>query len=331
MLLLTVTHQSLRVERRRSAAERELLISHEKYRTLVESASEGTLMLLDQRCTYANRTLLDLLGYRAETFALLDIHDILADGDVARSVMATLDTILAGNEAPARFEAVLRRRDGSTVDVLVAATRVSFAGRDGLIVNVHDMAGHKAMAEELGASRAQYRALAENINLGVFRTRLDGRAPFLELNPAGRRILGVPAGDAPAGGLRDVFADADAGEQFFGRLDAEGSVRDMILQVCKADGGFATISASAVLVRDDVGQALFCDGIMEDVSERRRNEAERESLISQLQTSLLFLNEPVRNSRLQSAVMRHGHAHCGGGCAHGPQRLQRHHRDSGRR
>jgi PAS domain S-box-containing protein len=299
MLLLTVTHQSLRVERRRSAAERELLISHEKYRTLVESASEGTLMLLDQRCTYANRTLLDLLGYRAEAFALLDIHDILVDGDVARRVTATLDSILAGNEAPARFEAVLRRRDGSAVEMLVAATRVAFAGREGLIVNVHDMAGHKAMAEELGASRAQYRALAENINLGVFRTRLDDNASFLELNPAGRRILGVRPGDVPTGGLRDVFADADAGEQFFGRLDAEGSVRDMILHVCRADGGFATISASAVLVRDDAGQALFCDGIMEDVSERRRNEAERESLISQLQTSLLFLNEPVRNSRLQ--------------------------------
>jgi PAS domain S-box-containing protein len=299
MLLLTVTHQSLRVERRRSAAERELLVSHEKYRTLVESASEGTLMLLEQRCTYANRTLLDLLDYRAESFALLDIHDILADGELARSVTATLAAVLAGKDAPVRFEAVLRRRDGSSVDVLMAATRVSFGGREALIVNIHDMAGHKAIAEELGASRAQYRALAENINIGVFRAQLEGRAAFVELNPAGCRILGVDPGIAPAGGLRDVLADADAGEQFFSRLHAEGSVRDMILQVCKADGGYATISFTAVVALGDAGQALFCDGIMEDISERRRNEAERESLISQLQTSLLFLNEPVRNSRLQ--------------------------------
>lgn len=49
-------------------------------------------------------------------------------------------------------------------------------------------------------------------------------------------------------------------------------------------------------MKDRNGNPLHCDGILEDVSERRKIESEREDLISQLQTSLLFLNEPVSNS-----------------------------------
>ncbi len=298
MLLLTVTQQSLRVERRRSDMERELRLSHEKYRALVESATEGTLLLMDERCSYANRTLLSMLGYTAEELAFLDIQDLLADDDTAGTVVATLDSVLKGAEAPATFEATLRTHAGDAVNVLMTATPIAIAGSEGLIVTVRDMAGHKAIVDELGASRAKYLTLAENVQAGVFRAAVSGRGPLVELNPAGRRILGLSTEAELDVGLRDVLADAVVADRLFSRLHAEDSIRDMILQVCKTDGTFATVSVSAVLVRDDDGQALYCDGLMEEVSERRRSEAERESLISQLQASLLFLNEPVRNSML---------------------------------
>lgn len=300
LLLLMVTHQSMRMERRRADAERELSLSHEKYRALVEATSEGTLLLVGGRCTYANRTVLDLLGYEPEEMVFLDLRDILADGPAGQAVAEALDGMLAGGEAPSPIEVAVRRRDGSLLDVLVSAAPAPFAGRDGVILNIRDTAGHRALAEELGASREKYRVLAESISLGVFRARLDDRASFEELNPAGRRILGVPAGAPVPGGLRDVLADAEAGEQFFARLGAERSVRDSILQLRTPDGGLVTVSLSAVLVPGEPGADPFCDGIMEDISERRRTEAERESLISQLQSSLLFLNEPVRNSPIQS-------------------------------
>jgi PAS domain S-box-containing protein len=299
LLLLTVTHQSLRVERRRSEAEGELRRSHEKYRALVESASEGTLLLVEQRCTYANRTVLELLRYSPEEIALLDLRDLLADDLAADDVVARVEATRAGDTAAAPFDVTLRRSDGAVVPVLLSATPAPFAGPRALILNIRDAAGHRALAEELGASREKYRVLADSINLGVFRARLDSRGTFEEINPAGHRILGVPAAAAP-GGLRDAMADADAGDQFFARLAHERSVRDAIVQLRKADGGFATVSLSAVLVPGESGADPYCDGIMEDISERRRNEAERESLISQLQASLLFLNEPVRNSPVQS-------------------------------
>ena len=54
--------QSLKIERRRAAAEKGLKESNEKYRALVEAATEGLLMTLGGKATYSNKPLLDMLG-----------------------------------------------------------------------------------------------------------------------------------------------------------------------------------------------------------------------------------------------------------------------------
>ena len=57
-----VMQQSLRLERERSEAEESLRESTERYRSLVEATTEGTLLVLDGRCRYANPILLEMLG-----------------------------------------------------------------------------------------------------------------------------------------------------------------------------------------------------------------------------------------------------------------------------
>ncbi|NQU44710.1 cache domain-containing protein [bacterium] len=297
ILLLVVAHQSLRIERRRYVAERDLRVSHEKYRALVEAATEGTLMVLDQRCTFANKTMLDMLGYTAEEIAFMDIHDMLpSDGDSAHPAATAIDSLMDGVEVAGPLEARLRRKDGSLLDTLLYPTRFSFAGRDGVILNARDVGGHKTVEEELGASREKYRALTEAINIGVFRAHFDSKGSFLEINQAGQRILGMSGEPVADHNLHAALADPHSFRQIFQTLSAEGSVKEMIVQLRKPDGALTTISLSAMVVLDEESKPRFCDGVFEDVSERRRKETERENLIAQLQSSLLFLSEPVRNS-----------------------------------
>ncbi len=149
-LLLTVAHQSLRVERQRSAAERELRRSHERYRALVESSTSGTLLLLNGRCAYANRALLDVLGYTAQELDFLDLQDLVevAEHDPAADSLAR---ILHGEEVREPFEARLRRKNGLTVPALLSATALSVSGREGMILSVQDLTRHRAM--QSGAER----------------------------------------------------------------------------------------------------------------------------------------------------------------------------------
>ena len=125
LLLLFVAAQSMRLERRRAKAEDELRESHEKYRTLVESATEGTLMVLEGRPAFANPTMLALLGVSENGLGLLDLDEILA-ADAAVRVHEP-----AGLNAE---ETVLRRTDGGAVDVALSSSRISFAGREGLVL-----------------------------------------------------------------------------------------------------------------------------------------------------------------------------------------------------
>jgi signal-transduction protein with cAMP-binding, CBS, and nucleotidyltransferase domain/predicted metal-dependent phosphoesterase TrpH len=125
LLLLFVAAQSMRLERRRAKAEDELRESHEKYRTLVESATEGTLMVLDGRPAFANPTMLALLDIPESGLGLLDLDEILASDAAVRALEP------AGLNAE---ETVLRRCDGSAVDVVLSSSRISFAGRDGLVL-----------------------------------------------------------------------------------------------------------------------------------------------------------------------------------------------------
>lgn len=67
-LLGYIARQGLLLERRRSEAEASLRESEEKYRLLVEGATEGILMIMQGRPVYANRTLLQLLGCTAVEF-----------------------------------------------------------------------------------------------------------------------------------------------------------------------------------------------------------------------------------------------------------------------
>ena len=62
------------------------------------------------------------------------------------------------------------------------------------------------------------------------------------------------------------------------------------------DGARVDVSLFAVLIQDDNGEVVYCDGIIEDITKQRKGEEEREALIAQLQTSLFFLQEPLGHS-----------------------------------
>lgn len=295
VLLLVIARQSLKLERRRSEAERELHLSHERYRLLVESSTAGTLLLLDGRCTYANKPMLEMLGYDVSELALMDLEDILAEPG-ADSDPAMLRRVAEGAEVRDPFEVLLKPRRGAPERALVSSAPVYFSGRKGVILTIQDLSHHEAMRTALGESRAKYETLAQNIPSGVIRFSLDGEMPILEMNHAAERIFDVPPEPATPFTFAQFCFPPENRALFLQRLRTDQSVRDMVIQIRRHHGELRTVRVSAVLSENGTSPGSVCDAIMEDISERRRTEAQRETLISQLQTSLLFLTGQVRNS-----------------------------------
>ena len=154
-LLVFIVQQSLRLERQRSRAENSLRESHEKYRLLVESATEGTLLLVDGKCIFANRTMLELLGYESEEVAFLDWHDLLpyaAPED--HPTTRYLTDVMEGKPAALEHVGQLRRNRGDLIAVRMSCQSIKLDNRRALILSARDVSAidptsHTATNQEL--------------------------------------------------------------------------------------------------------------------------------------------------------------------------------------
>jgi signal-transduction protein with cAMP-binding, CBS, and nucleotidyltransferase domain/predicted metal-dependent phosphoesterase TrpH/PAS domain-containing protein len=153
LLLLFVASQSMRLERRRAKAEDELRDSHERYRALAETSTEGTLMVLDGRPAFANPPMLELLDVTDHELGLLDLAEILPEK--RPGWMETPGDLAAA-------ETLLRRRDGSRIKVVLSGARISFAGRPGFALAARPLRPERG--SEAGAAtrdRARENLIAE--------------------------------------------------------------------------------------------------------------------------------------------------------------------------
>ena len=288
LLLLFIAQQSFRIERRRTLAEEALGESHERYRVLVEASKEGTVMVLKGRAVFVNPVFLDLSGLTEAEWGLLDLEELVS---VQGGVEAWMKAVLSGQAEATPVEGLLHRRDGVGVEVLLAVERIQIGEQEGAILFVRDLSAHKEVLAALGESQARFRAVAENLGVAVFRASVDPEMTLLEANPAARALLGGSLGE-PAR-LLDAVADADMLKSLWADLLEKGDVKDRILRLSEARGG-VTVALRATLVRDEHGNPAFLDALAEDVTARQREVRERDALIAELQTALLYLGEPVK-------------------------------------
>ena len=154
LLILYMARQSFRIERHRLSAKAELMESEAKYRTLVESTSEGLVMVLEGRLIYHNQTLVNMLGYTEEEFARQDFAGLLERRQPGAD---HFQAWMEGRLASTRFEACLRGNHNRRIDVTMAAAPISFYGQNGVVITITDISASKQNADEYDTRRDTHR------------------------------------------------------------------------------------------------------------------------------------------------------------------------------
>src|SRR5210317_1280836 len=111
LLLASIIISNYKTEKNRYIAEVALKDSEEKYRTLVESASEGMFMVVNNKFIYSNITISKLLGYNQAEFGHLKLSEIF-ESDKNSSGYQSVQNLIAGRSVPDRFEAQLKTKTG---------------------------------------------------------------------------------------------------------------------------------------------------------------------------------------------------------------------------
>jgi PAS domain S-box-containing protein len=138
----------------------------------------------------------------------------------------------------------------------------------------------------------QYRGIFENSVEGIFQITLEGK--LLTANPAMARILGYSSAEELIESVSDVanqiYADPEDRAEFTRLVHQQGLVSNFETRLRRKDRTVIWVSANAQALRDDDGRIIGYQGMLEDITERKRAE---EGLKRSLER-LLALSEASR-------------------------------------
>ena len=131
----------------------------------------------------------------------------------------------------------------------------------------------KQMEETLRENEEKYKSLANNLNVGLYRNTIGSMGKFIEANPAIVEMFGFDSKEDFLGvSVSDLYVNPEERKRYNSKLLEKGAVKNEELQLKKKDGSSFIGSISAVVVKDEKGDVKYYDGIIEDVTERKRIE-----------------------------------------------------------
>jgi len=131
----------------------------------------------------------------------------------------------------------------------------------------------KQTADALQESEYRYRTLTNNLNVGVYRNTVGPKGKFIEANPAIVKIFGFQSKDEfLAVDVANLYQNPNDRSLFNKKMLEKGFVNNEELNLRKKDGTPIIGSVSSVVVKNESGNVKYYDGIIEDISERKRLE-----------------------------------------------------------
>ncbi len=144
--------------------------------------------------------------------------------------------------------------------------------------------------QQLEIAEAKYRSIFENAVEGVFQSTPSGR--FLEVNNTLARIFGYSSPQEMIAKITDIgrqmYVDQQRRTELIRLMEEQGSVLAFESKVYHAEGYMIWISENARAVRNEKGDIIAYEGDIEEITERKRAEAEmRKALQKEKELNLL--------------------------------------------
>jgi len=190
----------------RNRAQQALRESEEKHRTLVERSNVGIAIIQDGLVRYANPKLLELSGWSNNDVLGRPFVEFVRPDERPR-VIGMYQRRMRGEDVPASYETVFRRRDGSSAYVEINAGVISFDGRPADFVVIHDITGRREAEATLEDKAARLRRLVNQVPAILWTT--DRELKFTSSVGAGLAGLNLVPGQVVGMSLAEFFQTED--------------------------------------------------------------------------------------------------------------------------
>ncbi len=253
----------------RERAEKVLEESVNKYRLLMEQASDGIVIstATGSYLTLVNSRACDMLGYHREECLGLELKDLFLPEDLAVTPLRFRE-IEAGRTVLA--ERCLRRKDGTVFTAELSTRKLE----DRIQVIFRDITTRKIAEDALQQSEEKYRSLIANIPDVTWTADSHGHTTFI--SPNVEKVFGFSAEEICREGetlwLGRIHPDdrARVRDTYHSLFTGDGAF-DVEYRVQRKDGVWIWIQDRAVATYEKDG-ARSADGVFSDITDRKRAE-----------------------------------------------------------
>lgn len=246
-----------------------------KLEKIAELGEDGIIVFdQDYRMEFANAMAGELTGYYRGSLLGMDFRSLLGPDDVGH-----LNELLAGVGADESkrlcTEMELLRADKTKLDVEICIT-ISRDEAYGMktYAYIHDITERKRFHSDLARSEQKYRSLFQRVRHGLFISSREGR--FLDCNQALLDLTGYERKDdfLKIDIARDLYVNPEDRSTFQYLVEQHGYVKDFEVDYKTKLGEIFTILLTAHAQRDEKGRITGYEGLMIDISDRKRMERE---------------------------------------------------------
>ncbi len=254
LIIAFITYQSLKIEKKREQTEKQLQDSKEKYKTLLESTTEGIILLLNSQISFTNSFIQNWLGYSADELLKLSINSILTSEQ-----SLSFETI----DSESKLEVILMKKDGNSTEAILTVLPVSFANQQGLLLTFRDISEHRSVRNELEEYKNRLQNISNISDLGIFRILINKNDKFVELNKILVNILGYnDEEDLKDISLSIILNNRSDLKSIIKELKANKLIEKKHIQLVKKDKSIIDVILSLALEKSDDPEILCCNGII---------------------------------------------------------------------